>query len=351
MNQEIKTLGIIGGGQLGQMICHAANAMGFKTAVFNDIENSPASFATSQTIIADYLDESALEKFAQICDVITFEFENIPAKTIELLSEKCEIHPNANILKIAQNRILEKGFINSAGIATTPYEEISDFESLKNALAKFGKAILKTATMGYDGKGQFVLENIEDAKKAWNETKNTQLILEKFCPFDCEISVMVARSKSGEIEAYEPLTNIHKNGILDKSIYPAQIGGDLKKKSQDLAKKLAEKLDLIGILAIEFFVIGDDLFINEIAPRPHNSGHFSMDANVTSQFEQLVRAVNNLKLGSSKFHSKGYMQNLIGEDVNKIDEFYENDAAKIHLYAKSEVKAGRKMGHVNILAD
>lgn len=350
MTGTIKTIGIIGGGQLGRMASFAAGAMGFKVIIFSDQENCPAGFSTNQMIVADYLDEQALEKFAANCDVISFEFENIPAKTVEILSQKCQTHPNANILKIAQNRILEKNFINSTGIKTTPYLEITDFESMEKGFKEFGKSILKTATMGYDGKGQFVIENLEDAKKAFEAAKDVQLILEKFCPFDSEISVMVARNKNGEVKAYEPLTNIHKNGILDESIYPAKISEELQKKAQNLAEKLATDLDLVGIIGIEFFVIGQDLFINEIAPRPHNSGHFSMDASVTSQFEQFIRAITNQKLGDVSFHSKGYMKNLIGDDVNNLSEFTQNNRAKIHLYAKDEAKIGRKMGHVNILS-
>jgi 5-(carboxyamino)imidazole ribonucleotide synthase len=216
-------------------------------------------------------------------------------------------------------------------------------------MTKFGKAILKTATMGYDGKGQFVLKNAKDAQKAWAQAKSQKLILEQFCPFDSEISVMVARSKNGEISAYEPLTNIHKNGILDESIYPAKISKALQVKAQKLAKKIIEELDLVGILAIEFFVIGNELLVNELAPRPHNSGHFSMDAAITSQFEQLIRAITGLKLGSTKFHSTGFMKNLIGDEVKNLEKFYKNSHAKIHLYGKDKIAVGRKMGHVNIL--
>jgi 5-(carboxyamino)imidazole ribonucleotide synthase len=203
--------------------------------------------------------------------------------------------------------------------------------------------------MGYDGKGQFVLSNAADAEKIWPQAKDQKLILEKFCPYSSEISALVARSKNGEIVTYEPLTNIHKNGILDESIYPAQVSESLQIKAQELAKKIAEKLNLIGVLAVEFFVVGDELLVNELAPRPHNSGHFSMDACVTSQFEQLVRAITDLALGSTYFHSSGYMKNLIGDEVKDLEKFYKNPKAKIHLYGKEKIAAGRKMAHVNIL--
>lgn len=339
--KKITKIGIIGGGQLGRMICFAAHKMGFETVIFSDQKNSPASFVTSKTIVSDYSDRTALQKFASEIDVATFEFENIPYETLNYISSLIPTSPNSEVLKITQNRILEKNFLNSIGAKTTPYAA-SDFAE---NLQKFGKAILKTATMGYDGKGQFVLNSQDSLPELGSE----QWILEKFCPFDSEISVMVARSKTGEIAAYEPLTNIHKDGILDESHYPAKIPEGLKIKAQNLARNIAEKIDLIGVLAVEMFVIGNELLVNELAPRPHNSGHFSMDAAITSQFEQLIRAIVGLPLGSTKFHSQGCMKNLIGDEVSNLEKFYQNPNAKIHLYGKSEAKAGRKMGHVNIL--
>ena len=336
-----QTLGIIGGGQLGRMICFSAHKMGFKTVVFSDVEDAPASFVTNQTIVAEYSDEIALKKFAEAVDVATFEFENIPVAAVDFLSAHVDVFPGAEVLKITQNRILEKNFLNAIEAKTTEYA-VTDFDE---NLKKFGKAILKTATMGYDGKGQFVLK----AGDSLPELGSQQWILEKFCPFDSEISVMVARSRTGEIKTYEPLTNIHKNGILDESYYPARVSNALKMKAQELAKKIAQEINLIGILAVEMFVIGEELLVNELAPRPHNSGHFSMDASVTSQFEQLIRAITGLPLGSTEFHSSGHMKNLIGDDVNHLEKFYQNPRAKIHLYGKAEAKAGRKMGHINIL--
>lgn len=340
--KKIHTIGIIGSGQLGRMTCFAAHKLGFRTVIFTDQENSPASFVTNQTIVADFSDRTALKKFAEKIDVATFEFENIPFETAEFVASQVELSPKAQVLKITQNRILEKDFLNSIGIGTAEYATSNFEENLK----KFGKGILKTATMGYDGKGQYVL-------KAGEMVPGTKVpgtfILEKFCPFDSEISVMVARSKNGEVKAYEPLTNIHKNGILDESHYPAKISESLKMKAQNVAEKIAKELDLIGILAVEMFVIGEEILVNELAPRPHNSGHFSMDACVTSQFEQLIRAITGLPLGSVDFHSTGFMKNLIGEEVNDLAKFYQNPRAKIHLYGKEKIAAGRKMAHVNIL--
>jgi 5-(carboxyamino)imidazole ribonucleotide synthase len=347
--KKISTIGIIGGGQLGRMTCFYAHQMGFRTVVFTDQENSPASFVTNQTIVAAYDDFAALKKFAALVDIATFEFENIPFETANFLSSQVEVCPSAEVLKITQHRILEKNFLNSIGVKTAEYAEISSSEDLQKNLKIFGKAILKTATMGYDGKGQFVLKSAEDADNAWNQAKNHKLILEKFCPFNSEISVLVARSKNGEIIAYEPLTNVHKKAILDESHYPAQISDALKIKAQEVAKKIVEKLELIGILAVEFFVMENELLVNELAPRPHNSGHFSMDASITSQFEQLIRAITALPLGSTEFHSSGYMKNLIGDEVKDLEKFYQNPRAKIHLYGKEKIAAGRKMAHVNIL--
>jgi len=347
--KKITTIGIIGGGQLGRMTCFYAHKMGFRTVILSDQENSPASFVTNKTIVADYEDEKALQEFAKLVDVATFEFENIPFQTVNFLSKYVEVCPSAEVLKITQHRILEKNFLNSIAVKTTEYAEISSLEELQQNLEKFGKAILKTATMGYDGKGQFVLKNKQDAELAWSQAKNNKLILEKFCPFDSEISVMVARSKNNEIAVYEPLTNIHKLGILDESHYPAKILQALQIKAQDLAKKIAQEINLIGVLAVEMFVIGDELLVNELAPRPHNSGHFSMDAAITSQFEQLIRAITGLPLGSTEFHSRGYMKNLIGDEVNDVEKFYQNPRSKIHLYGKEKSVAGRKMAHINIL--
>lgn len=347
--KKISTIGIIGGGQLGRMICFYAHKMGFKTVVFSDVKNAPASFVCNETIVADYDDKTALENFAKKVDVITFEFENIPYACAKLLEKKVNLFPSAEILRISQNRILEKNFLRSIKVKTADFAEISSLDELLQNLKKFKKAVLKTTTMGYDGKGQAVLNNEVDAKKSWQKLQKQQLILEKFCPFDSEISVMVARSQNGEIAAYEPLTNIHKNGILDKSIYPAQISEKMQIKAQNLAKKIAKEINLIGIMAVEMFVIGDEILVNELAPRPHNSGHFSMDASITSQFEQLVRAVCNLPFGSTNFHSSGHMKNLIGDEIKLVEKFYKNPQAKIHLYGKAETKVGRKMGHVNIL--
>lgn len=345
----MKTLGIIGGGQLGRMICFYAQMMGLRTVVFTDQKDSPASFVTNQTIVGDYLDKIVLKKFCDAIDFATFEFENIPLETAEFVTQNSQLYPNVETLKITQNRILEKNFLNENQIKTAEYKVINNFDDLKKGLEIFKKAILKTAIMGYDGKGQFVLEDIESAQKIYENVKNYPLILEKFCRFDDEVSVIVARSKSGEIKTYDPLTNVHKNGILQRSFYPSKLSLPQKIKTLKTATKIAEKLDLVGIMAVEFFIVDNKILVNELAPRPHNSGHFSMNASITSQFEQLIRAITGMALGDTRFHSQGQMINLIGDEVNEIEKYQNNPRAKIHLYGKGEAKEGRKMGHVNVL--
>ncbi|MFM6973269.1 MAG: 5-(carboxyamino)imidazole ribonucleotide synthase [Alphaproteobacteria bacterium] len=346
----MKTIGIIGGGQLGRMICFEAHKMGFKTVIFTDQENSPASYVTNKTIVGSYGDEKSLNEFASLVDLVTFEFENIPYEAVKKIAEKKPLYPSSEVLRITQNRILEKNFLNKIGIKTTDYLEINSLNDLKNGMAKFKKAILKTAEMGYDGKGQYVLnEGDEFAEIFEKNCQQMPMILEKFCKFECEISVIVARSIDGEIKSYEPVSNIHKNGILSRTIYPAKLSVPQIEKSKKNAEIIAKEIDLIGIMAIEYFVLDNKILVNEMAPRPHNSGHFTMDACITSQFEQLIRAISGYKLGDVRFHSRGQMINLIGSEIAEIENYKTNPKAKIHCYGKNKILEGRKMGHINIL--
>lgn len=346
---SIKTIGIIGGGQLGRMICFEAHKMGYKTVIFCDKENSPASFVTNNVVIANYDDEAALTKFCDLVDIITFEFENIPYNTVKFLAQKVDLYPNPEVLKIAQNRLLEKTFLKKIDIGIADFSAINNIEDLQKAFTNFGKSILKTTTLGYDGKGQYVLQDKQDVEKAWDLLNNSDLILEKFCPFNLEISVIVARSSLGEIKSYEPVHNIHKNSILDQTIYPALITDAQKKQAQEIAEKIAQEINLIGVLAVEMFVMDNEIKVNELAPRPHNSGHITMDLCLTSQFEQLIKAITGQKLGDVTFFAQGHMKNLIGNEVLDLDSYQTNDRAKIHLYDKSKVVEGRKMGHVNVI--
>lgn len=359
-------IGIFGGGQLGRMTCHAAQEMGYKTVIFSDIADAPASFVTNNTIVADYQDQQALEKFAAQIDIATWEFENIPLFSVELVAQRKPVYPRPLVLKITQNRLNEKNFLSEIGVKVTDFSEVKNAAELANKLQEFGsKAILKTATLGYDGKGQIMLETDRqgqmkngenlDFAKIWAEfapEKAGQMILEKFVPFQQEISVIAARNIYGETKSFPPLTNIHKNGILERSFYPAKMDYKIAIQAEKIAEKIISELDLIGLVAVEFFVLENgELLVNELAPRPHNSGHFSLDACVTNQFEQLIRAISGMKLGSTKFHHHGMMKNLIGTEVNELDEYFRNENAKIHLYGKKEAKPGRKMGHINILDD
>ena len=345
----MKTLGIIGGGQLGRMICFYAHKMGYKTIVFTNQKDSPASFVTNRTIVGNFSDKKILKEFCDAVDFVTFEFENIPLETAEFIENNSTLYPSSNVLKITQNRILEKKFLNDNQIKTADYAIINCLDDLKKSLKFFKKAVLKTAMMGYDGKGQEVLIDGEDCEKIFDSMKGVPLILERFCKFDSEASVIVARSTLGEIKVYEPLTNIHKKGILDRSIYPSKLSIPQKLKAKKIATEIAKEINLIGLIAVEFFVLNNQILVNELAPRPHNSGHFSIDGSITSQFEQLIRSISGIALGETRYHSNGYMINLLGDDINSISKFQNNSRAKIHLYGKSEIKSGRKMGHVNIL--
>jgi 5-(carboxyamino)imidazole ribonucleotide synthase len=347
-----QVIGIVGGGQLGRMIAFSAQKRGHRVVVLSNQANSPASQVVEEVILGDYSDEKVLKKFCDIVDIATIEFENIPYQAANFIAKHVDFMPSAEVLKITQNRLLEKNFLKNLKIKTTNYIEISSLVQLEKNLKEFKKAILKTASMGYDGKGQVVLDIKKDSTKLaqiYKNFANQQLILEKFCSFNFEISVIVVRSLNGEIICYDPLTNIHKNGILAQSIYPSKISTKLKQKAKNIAKKIAVALDLIGVLAVEFFVVDQELLVNELAARPHNSGHFSMDACITSQFEQLIRAITGSKLGSVDYFASGVMENLIGSQVLEIEKYQENPLCKIHLYGKNEVKEGRKMGHVNIL--
>jgi 5-(carboxyamino)imidazole ribonucleotide synthase len=345
------TIGIMGGGQLGRMMCFAAHKLGYKTVIFSDTANSPASFVTNHTIVADYLDCDALNNFINQIDIVTFEFENIPTKSIDFISQHKPAHPNSDSLRITQNRLREKNFLSENNIKVTNYCEINSLADLRVKLKDFNfKAVLKTATMGYDGKGQEILDQNSNLDKIYDKLSKNQLILEKFSDFQQEISVVVARGIDGKIACYAPLTTIHKNSILDKSIYPAEINQEVAWEAIDISKSIISKLNLVGLLAVEFFVLHNgDLLVNELAPRPHNSGHFSMDASYTSQFEQIIRAITGVKLGNPDFHSSGYMKNIIGSEINCLDKYYQNPKAKIHIYGKGQEKDGRKMAHVNIL--
>jgi 5-(carboxyamino)imidazole ribonucleotide synthase len=345
------TIGIVGGGQLGRMTALAAARLGYRCHILSEEKDSPAGLVSAAETVGRFDDEATLAAFADSVDVATFEFENVPAATAEFLTNHVPLRPGPLSLAVAQNRLREKAFINAAGIATAPYRAIESRDGLEPALAALGRpAVLKTVRLGYDGKGQVKIESATDLDAAWTYMGNSHGVLEGFVDFDREISVIVARGLDGKMAAFDAVENRHVNHILDTTIAPAQIADELGAKAQGIARHIAEALDLVGLLAVEMFVTPDGkILVNEIAPRPHNSGHWTMDACVTSQFEQFVRAICGLPLGDPSRHSDAVMKNLIGDAVDDWPKFLAEPGAKLHLYGKREARPGRKMGHVNRL--
>lgn len=347
MTNKIKIIGILGGGQLGRMAIHAAEKLGYRVHIYSPGYESPTAEIAYKTTQADYLDEKVLIKFASEVDVVSFEFENIPYKTLEILEQYAKVFPSSKVIKIGQNRIREKDFVNELGIGTAPYKRVTNRDELESAIRKIGfPSILKTTEMGYDGKGQ---QKIENLLSQVDLVEGTEYVLEGFVPFSKEISVVVARGQDGQVACYDAVENIHKNHILDITKAPAEIDDNLAQKAKEIATKIAENIELVGVLAVEMFVVEDELLVNELAPRPHNSGHHTIDSCETSQFEQFIRAVTGMELGSPKQHIKAEMKNLIGDEVNNLSQYEADSNCKIHLYGKNEARKGRKMGHVTKL--
>jgi 5-(carboxyamino)imidazole ribonucleotide synthase len=344
-------IGLLGGGQLGRMTALAAARLGYRCHVFTNEPDSPAEQVCDAATIAEFSDREALERFAGAVEIATFEFENIPVESVRWVAALRPVLPNPEILEIAQDRLREKDFLRSIEIETTAYREISDLAALVRAMRDFGcPAVLKTVRLGYDGKGQVTLTAETKAEEAWRRMGGETGILESFVDFACEISVVVARGRNGAWATYPPVENQHVNHILDTTIAPARIPPETAMRAEAIARHVAERLDLVGVLAVEMFVTqAGHLLVNEIAPRPHNSGHWTIDACITSQFEQLVRAVCGLPLGSVEHHSDAVMKNLLGSDVEKWREALNDPLAKLHLYGKTEIQPGRKMGHVTRL--
>src|SRR5438270_12386193 len=345
------TVGILGGGQLGRMTALAAARLGYRCHVFADEPDSPATQVCGAATVAEFADREALERFAGAVDIATFEFENIPAAAVRRVAAIKPVLPRPEILEIAQDRLREKDFLRSIGVETAGYREISDPSALLLALRDFGyPAVLKTVRLGYDGKGQVTLTPEITAEEAWRRMGGESGILESFVDFSLEISVIVARGANGAWATYPPVENQHVNHVLDTTIAPARIPSETAVRAEAIARHVAEELDLVGVLAVEMFVTESGvILVNEIAPRPHNSGHWTIDACLTSQFEQLVRALCGLPLGSVEHHSDAVMKNLLGRDVEKWRDALNDPLAKLHLYGKTEIQPGRKMGHVTHL--
>ena len=345
-------LGILGGGQLGRMIAGAAHEFGIKTHIFTDQKQAPALEVTPYRTIAAYDDLDALERFAQQVDWITFEFENIPIQYLKLLEQQgIKFKPNVRSLAVSQDRLYEKSLMQQLKIPTTRFTAIDTYQALQRALeasTKTSPSILKTRTLGYDGKGQVLIEHLDQAAHAWQCLKQAPAILESFVDFVQEVSIITARSSRGEIRHFPLVSNRHKNHILAETLVPAAVSATVHEQAQRIAMRLVEHLNLVGLLTVEFFLTADQqLIVNEIAPRPHNSGHWAQDFCDTSQFEQLVRAVINMPLGSVGYR-RARMLNLLGQDLEQLEQFISDPLAKVHLYGKTETKPGRKMGHVNL---
>ena len=345
------TLGILGGGQLGRMTALAAARLGIRSIIWTPEAGSPASHVAAETLVAPWDDCRVLAALADKVGVVTLEFENVPLSTLRALEERIPVRPGARSLEVAQDRLLEKTFANKLGIATAPYREVGSLGALEKACADIGSpAILKTRRLGYDGKGQVRIDDLTQASSAWKEIGGAPSILEGHVSFEREVSVLVARSESGACRAFDVVENQHENHILRRTIAPAPIADSVARRAVKIGERLAAALELIGLLAVELFVLADEtLLVNEIAPRPHNSGHWTIDACHVSQFEQLVRAVVGLPLGDSGRHSDAEMVNLLGDEASGIGRELERAGACVHLYGKAEPRPGRKMGHITYL--
>lgn len=346
------TIGILGGGQLGRMLALKAAEMGYRTHIYCPETDSPASAVATHTTLGAYTDIAALTRFAQGVDVVTYEFENIPAAPVAALAAETDIFPPPTLLATSQHRVLEKQAIQALGIRTAPFVPVTTLAQLTAGAQQLGlPAVLKTARMGYDGKGQVMIRSEGDIEAAWDTLQSDDLILEGFVDFRMEISVIVARDAEGNVEYYCPVQNIHRHHILAETIVPAPIFSQVAHEAERIAYTLAHGLKLVGLMAVEMFVTHDDaILVNELAPRPHNSGHWTIDAAVTSQFEQAIRAITGLPLGSTARLCNAKMLNLIGDEVNDWEKHAATPNAKLHLYGKTEARPGRKMGHVTFLA-
>jgi 5-(carboxyamino)imidazole ribonucleotide synthase len=350
------TLGVLGGGQLGRMFTLAAHSMGYRVAVLDPDPHSPAGLIADQHIKADYRDHAALQMFGEECSAITTEFENISADSLEYLEKFCPVRPSPAAVRIAQDRIREKTFVREHGLDTAPFAAIYEVSDIEESFGELNPPLLmKTASMGYDGKGQIQVDSLDAALAAFEQISDGTCILEERVELAHEISVVLARSNSGQTAVYPAAENRHANGILDTTIVPARVAPEVTDAATEMAIQLADALEYCGVLGVEFFHTRQgELLINEMAPRPHNSGHFTVDACATSQFEQQVRVMCGLLPGDPQLLSPVVMVNLMGDIWNNGDPAWEailnEPQAHLHLYGKHEPRHGRKMGHINCLA-
>lgn len=344
------TIGILGGGQLGRMLAQAAARMGYHCHIYAPENDPPAAEVAAQFTQGDYTDATKMAAFAKACAVVTYEFENIPFDPVAAIARLAPVRPGTEALRITQDRIFEKEFCNSCGVVTAPWRKVGSVADLEAAIDALGTPlVLKTCRMGYDGKGQVKVTKREDAAEAFAALKSDHLVAEGFVSFKRELSVVLARGLDGSIASWGPVENIHRNHILWRTHAPAVIAPDLAAQAERIAASLAEGLDYVGVLAVELFDCGDRILVNEMAPRVHNSGHWTMDAATTSQFEQHIRAICGLPLGSPDRLCDAVMENLIGDEIDAWPRLLAEPATKLHLYGKAEARPGRKMGHVNRL--
>jgi 5-(carboxyamino)imidazole ribonucleotide synthase len=350
------TIGVLGSGQLGRMFTIAARRMGYRVHTFSPDEDTPTGQVADIEVTSSYEDLDAVCRFAKGVSVVTFEFENVPAATAAAAAKCAPVRPAGEVLHTTQHRLREKTFLSRAGFPLTPYRRVGDRAELATAVAEIGiPAILKTADFGYDGKGQYRIKSVSDLDAAWQAVGEREAVLEAQVDFECELSVVGVRSAQGEFRHYGPIENHHENGILDISTSPARVPDTVARQAAEIARTVLDELQVTGVLCVEFFLHKNGkLLINELAPRPHNSGHYTVDANLTSQFEQQLRAVCLLPLGGVDQWTPAAMANLLGDLWNGGEPDWTAATAiqdvKLHLYGKSEARPGRKMGHLTALS-
>ena len=355
------TIGIIGGGQLGRMLAIAARQMDYKTVVLDPDSNCPAGQVADRVIRSEYSDIKASSELAALADVVTYEFENVDADSVSSAEKHKPVRPSSSVLRTTQNRLHEKKALLEAGIPVANFRKVDSLRDLEDAASVLGyPMVLKTATEGYDGKGQSIIHGEHDLANSYDHlnARNVELIVEQFVSFKAEVSTICARTIDGMTATFDPSENIHRNHILDTSLVPARIDESVSDKARIIATNIAEKLDVIGLIAVEMFVTQEnDIVVNELAPRPHNSGHYTMDGCDTSQFEQLVRVLAGMPITLPKLHSPTVMVNLLGEiweDTGGNPDWQralEMPGVSLHLYGKSAARVGRKMGHINVVAE
>ena len=341
------TIGILGGGQLGRMLSVAASRLGYRCHIFEP-GAAPAADVAHRLTTAPYESESALRDFAASVDVVTYEFENVPAASLDLIESLVPIRPNRRALSVSQDRLDEKDFLSGLGLTTAPYARVESAEDLVAAMGGQDRAILKTRRFGYDGKGQVRIGAGDDLASAW-ALVNAPAVLEGFVDFTAEISVIVARGQDGAVAAFDPGLNVHREGILRTTTVPCGLPARLIPDAVLIASRIVTALDYVGVMGVELFVTPRGLVVNEIAPRVHNSGHWTQAGCAVDQFEQHIRAVAGLPLGDGKRHADVVMENLIGDDIDRLPDWLAQSDTQVHLYGKAEARPGRKMGHVNII--